>query len=82
MQWYSAVEITQFAHKPFASSSSIFIQVFMLYLQVTTQSLVAVAMIRPIQPKKLIERPVNWMQAFAMMYKGPLTSTLKTKPVE
>ncbi len=68
MQWYSAVEITQSAHKPLASSSSIFLQVFMLYLQVTTHSLVAVAMISPIQPRKLITKPVNCKQVFAMVY--------------
>lgn len=65
-QWYRPVEMTHSAQGPLAVNSSIFLQVFRPYLHMVTQSLVAVAMMMPSQPRKLIRKALNWRHEFAM----------------
>lgn len=65
-QWYSPVEMTHSAQGPLAPSSSIFLQVFKPYLHIVTQSLVAVAITIPNQPRQLMRKPLSWRHEFAM----------------
>lgn len=78
--------MTQSAQGPLASSSSIFLQVFKPYLHIFTQSLVAVAITMPNQPRQLMRKPLNWRQEFAMAhavrkdrFKIKTLESLKTK---